>query len=403
MSTVSASGRILDLGPGRFDCLSGELLIEGRRARLRPRTAALLAHLARHADRIVSKDELLQAVWPDAVVTEDSLVQCVKEIRHVFADAGHECIRTVPRLGYAFMSPVRGTAAAMPPPEPAGRPIARTTIAAPNTRAPLLPPSAASSADDPVILDWMLRGWQLFTTYTADGHAQARTVYEAVIRRLPRQVEALVLLGWIHWFDAIEGRSADADASHHRAAELATRALGCGGHKGPPHALMGKVLLWQLRHAEALTHLHRAIELAPDYAYMPFHLADALMWCGQPAASLRHLDRALQLDPDDHGVFLTIRGMAQWMMGSASAARDSLDSALRRNPTYPWARGMLAVLHHEAGDAASARAEALAGHRLNRRFSVGFAERVMPFLLPPHRERVATAWHAAGLPLSEPA
>ncbi|MBE0548039.1 MAG: hypothetical protein IH627_10390 [Rubrivivax sp.] len=265
------------------------------------------------------------------------------------------------------------------------------------------PDAARRSSEDAQLLDLMLRGWQLFSTYTADGHATARKVYEKVIELAPNHAEAITLLGWTHWFDAISGWSTDPQASERKAAGLAARALDCGGGIAPPHGLMGKVLLWRARHAEALMHLERAATLAPTYAYMQFHMGDALVWCGRPEDSLVYIDRALKLNANDCGVFLTIRGMAQWMMHDAAHARATLESAIRRNPSYPWAHGMLAAVHHEAGDLASARREAHAGHRFNRRFSQHFAEHVMPFLLPEHRERVVEAWRVAGLPNEESA
>lgn len=97
----------LQVGHGLFDPLRGELCLDGRTVRLRPRTAALLSHLVQHADQVVRKDELMQAVWPDVVVTEDSLVQCVKEIRHALGEGGHEWIRTLPRRGYVFVGTPR--------------------------------------------------------------------------------------------------------------------------------------------------------------------------------------------------------------------------------------------------------------------------------------------------------
>ena len=93
--------RRLPIGHGWFDPLAGELSIDGQVTKLRPRTAALLAYLVRHADRVVGKDELLREVWPEVIVTEDSLVQCVKEIRRALGGSG-DWIRTMPRRGYAF-------------------------------------------------------------------------------------------------------------------------------------------------------------------------------------------------------------------------------------------------------------------------------------------------------------
>jgi DNA-binding SARP family transcriptional activator len=260
------------------------------------------------------------------------------------------------------------------------------------------PSSPLRSVGDPEVLDLMLHGWELFSRYTAAGHAQARAVYERVIERAPRHPEALTLLGWTHWFDSICGWSADPDASFAVAVELAERALDSGGGmSAPPHGLMGKVLLWQMRHREAIEHLQRAVALAPGYAYMHFHLGDAMMWCGRTGEALEHLERALRLDPNDHGVFLTVRGKAQWMAGEAGAARATLESALRRNPSYAWAHAALAVLHHEAGEPERARAAARAAREHNPRLGVRFAERVMPYFVDEHRRRVADAWRAAGI------
>jgi len=106
--------RLLQVGRARFDPLSGELSLDGRTTKLRPRTAALLAHLVRHSDRAVGKDELMQAVWPDVVVTEDSLVQCVKEIRQALGETGRDWIRTLPRQGYAFVGETGETGSTAP-------------------------------------------------------------------------------------------------------------------------------------------------------------------------------------------------------------------------------------------------------------------------------------------------
>lgn len=95
--------RALRVGDGLFEPLKGELRLNGRTVKLRPRTAALLSYLVTHGDRVVQKDELMRAVWPDAIVTEGSIVQCVKEIRQAFGDSGRGWIRTMPRQGYAFV------------------------------------------------------------------------------------------------------------------------------------------------------------------------------------------------------------------------------------------------------------------------------------------------------------
>jgi TolB-like protein/DNA-binding winged helix-turn-helix (wHTH) protein/Tfp pilus assembly protein PilF len=74
--------------------------------RLRPKSYALLLYLVRHPGRLVSRQELHDAVWGRLAVTDDSLTQCLVEIRRVLGDEGRQIVKTVPRRGYLFDAPV---------------------------------------------------------------------------------------------------------------------------------------------------------------------------------------------------------------------------------------------------------------------------------------------------------
>ncbi len=73
---------------------------------LRPKSFEVLRHLLEHAGRIVAKDALMQAVWPDVTVGDESLAQCVSEIRRALGDGGLRIVKTVPRRGYMIDVPV---------------------------------------------------------------------------------------------------------------------------------------------------------------------------------------------------------------------------------------------------------------------------------------------------------
>jgi adenylate cyclase len=89
---------------------------------LRPKAFEVLRHLAENAGRLVPKDELYQAVWPNIAVTDDSLVQCIRELRDRLGDDKHRLIKTVSRRGYLLDAPPadRETSPAVPtgPPGP---------------------------------------------------------------------------------------------------------------------------------------------------------------------------------------------------------------------------------------------------------------------------------------------
>ena len=58
-----------------LDLDRGCLFVDGNELALRPKTFAVLLYLVEHPGRLVSKDELLSAVWPNLAITDDALVQ----------------------------------------------------------------------------------------------------------------------------------------------------------------------------------------------------------------------------------------------------------------------------------------------------------------------------------------
>ncbi|WP_204320251.1 winged helix-turn-helix domain-containing protein, partial [Proteus vulgaris] len=67
---------------------------------LRPKAFEVLRYLTENAGRLISKQELFDAVWPRVTVSDDSLVQCIRELREKLGDTDHRLIKTVPRRGY---------------------------------------------------------------------------------------------------------------------------------------------------------------------------------------------------------------------------------------------------------------------------------------------------------------
>ncbi len=78
------------------------LLLDGAEIALRPKTFAVLHFLAKNPARLVSKEELFAAVWPNLAITDDVLVQSIGELRRALGGDGARLIRTIPRRGYRF-------------------------------------------------------------------------------------------------------------------------------------------------------------------------------------------------------------------------------------------------------------------------------------------------------------
>ncbi|MGH8071260.1 MAG: AAA family ATPase [Candidatus Entotheonellia bacterium] len=73
---------------------------------LRPKTFAVLRYLVTHPGRLVTKEELLEAVWPETVVHEAALNICISQLRRVLGDDPQtpQFIETVHRRGYRFIA-----------------------------------------------------------------------------------------------------------------------------------------------------------------------------------------------------------------------------------------------------------------------------------------------------------
>ncbi len=90
-------GFTLDLRRGCLRGADGEI-------ELRPKSFEVLRYLVENAGRLVPKDEIMSAVWPNVIVTDESLAQCVSDVRFALGDRGRRIIRTVPRRGYLFVT-----------------------------------------------------------------------------------------------------------------------------------------------------------------------------------------------------------------------------------------------------------------------------------------------------------
>lgn len=94
----------LEFAPFVLDMESGDLRRGDAIVDLRPKLHALLVHLVENPGRLMTKEELMSAVWSDVFVADQTLNRSVSELRDVLGDG---MIETVPRRGYRFVAEVR--------------------------------------------------------------------------------------------------------------------------------------------------------------------------------------------------------------------------------------------------------------------------------------------------------
>jgi DNA-binding winged helix-turn-helix (wHTH) protein len=98
----------LQFGPYRVDPGTAQIWKDRDRLHLTPKALSVLLHLIRERPRVVGKNELLDAVWPDVHVGEAVLKVAVREIRKALGDEAKQAVyvETAHRRGYRFLAPV---------------------------------------------------------------------------------------------------------------------------------------------------------------------------------------------------------------------------------------------------------------------------------------------------------
>ena len=94
--------------PFRLDAVNHCLWRDGERVFLTPKAFDVLRYLVDHADRLVSQNEILEALWPETYVNPEGVRKYIQEIRRVLGDRPDQpvFIQTLPKRGYQFVAQV---------------------------------------------------------------------------------------------------------------------------------------------------------------------------------------------------------------------------------------------------------------------------------------------------------
>ncbi len=136
-------------GGFELDPREGSLRRDGEALEVQPKVIDALALFIGRAGQLVTRDEILEALWPDVHVSDDALQQMIRKLRKALGDDAKVArfLETVPRRGYRFIAPV--TPAADPGDESAVEPAP----AAPESESsPRVPAEAERPAQAPTVV-----------------------------------------------------------------------------------------------------------------------------------------------------------------------------------------------------------------------------------------------------------
>jgi len=402
-----------------LDLVRGGLFAEdGSQVALRPKSFDLLCYMVINAGRLVDRDELMRAVWPNVFVTEDSVTQCVKEIRRALGDQTQRLLRTAQRRGYLLdvTASVVGGGAAAPLPAAAVA-AAAAPLPLPTVNRPMLvvlpfenlsgdpqqhyfasgltadlvtdltrfeelhvvsPPALAqSSATIPKEANYIVAG----SARRAEGRIRitirlddARTGISLWAERFDRPLGELMALQE----ELVERLPAHLVIQIEREATRRSRRRPPANLDAYDLYLQGRALQLRVTEPDTLAArelFDRAIKLDPEYAtayaWQAYTVQRGFTWLwGEPKGpeaaklSLRLAHRAVELEP---GSSLCLGRLAVILMLNHEwdEALETGRAAVRANPSAAESRYDYGDVLAHAGDPAEAEREVRLAHGLN--------------------------------------
>lgn len=382
-------------GDFRIDPELFQLSRSGQPVRVEPQVLSLLIYLIRHRNRLVTKAELVAAIWQDRAISDASISSRIKSARHTIDDDGRRqgVIRTVHGRGFRFVADVTGTMAQVArnvkteqPDHPTGRPSIAILPFQPLGTAPDL--SILCEAIPHEIIEALSRlRWLAVIARGSTFHFRhanadmeqvastlaARYLLSGIIESRDRKIAVTLELTdtnsrEVLWADQLLGTPCEVEDLRtrivvHLVSALETR---IPFHEAQIARLSGPEGLdaWGNYHL-GLRHLYRftasdtvlaqtcfekAIKADPRFARAHAGLSftsflDAFLRLGPDRsaavhATRRHAERSLELDTLDPFANFTM-GRSYWLTNEPEVAAEWLKRATDLNPNY--AQGFYAI------------------------------------------------------------
>ena len=412
--------RVYEFGPFRLNPLRRVLLREGSPVTLTAKVFDTLLVFVERRGRVVAKDELMSALWPDTAVEENNLTQHISMLRKVLGErsGGRRYVVTVPGRGYSFVEPVREVEAEVCEERSTVRreEIALAEAAAITVGASRPPRTALALALCVAVVSTATAAYLWAGRGTSSQSPAAQPPQTAGVRRERRhttevfEAHEAYLRGRYFWnkrnpegvvksvehfrraidldptYAAAYAGLADAysvlgnyrygslpaDECFRRARAAALKAVEVDDELAEAHASLALVKAFQEQDAEgAEREYRRAIELNPSYATAHHWYSDFLAMLGRADEALAEASRAAELDPLSPIISTTV-GERLFFARDYERAAERLRRTLELDPDFIQARLFLGLVYVRQGR----RVEAVAELRHARRLAGGGDARV---------------------------
>jgi protein kinase/serine/threonine-protein kinase len=338
---------------------------------------AVLVRLADEAGRVVSKEELLEAVWPETYVTDDAVWRCITELRQALGDRTRDprFIETLPRRGYRLVAAVDRPAAVPLPDRPrAGRAAAGAaalvlagvvaTLVVTGIRRPAAGPGAggappaaprqeiianpAATADELYSL-----GFDYYVRHDRQDYDRAIELFQRAIA-----IDPQFALAYAGLADATSKRCAVSGATEAclaPALEAAARAVTLGPALAEAHKAMGLVHQIAGRLTDARRSYRRALELRPGHFAAANNLATIALGTGDLATAVEVLEGLDSTPTEARVVRHGNLSYAYYLLGDLTRARNEAQAALALEPFEVYATWVMGRIELAQGNPVAAQ------------------------------------------------
>ncbi|MFP6749442.1 MAG: tetratricopeptide repeat protein, partial [Alphaproteobacteria bacterium] len=205
----------------------------------------------------------------------------------------------------------------------------------------------------------VVEGRAQFMTFSRPGNRKGEKLFDGALKRQPKSSTANLLMGWIIWQKVILGLSKDPSSDLTKARILAEFAFAAKSQRHSAHMLLGSLDLIDIKHASALAHADRGLELAPSNG-SDIAIAGYIKFIsGQTEEAVKLFKHAMRHEPDYAPWIPRILALALRSLGRYDESKEISMGLLAEHTNDKLVQGFsltnLAAIAVRQGDEAAAR------------------------------------------------
>ena len=332
------------------DVAGGSITRNAQTKHLEPKVMKTLAYLAGRPGDVVTKDQLIEAVWNRSYVSDAALTRCIFEIRQAFGDnARHpSVVETVPKVGYRLLATPQLPIKSRPSGARSLRwvAVAAIPLIAMMTWSTQITPVGASptyvvglASDEPLANHAYFKGIEHFESRSYLANANAIALFEKAIAHDPSFGLAYVRLS-----DSLSQQVINWGGDRlDEAREAAIKGLELEPSNAQSHNALGMVRLLENQTESAVESFRRASELDPMHWVSAYNAAITQMKRFDYVDAKDSLLQVLELQPEHYGAMGRL-GYVYLRNGETDESRYWLENSLQQAPESVMAWTQLAIL-----------------------------------------------------------